>query len=134
MQYMFLLYVDDSRPEREANNANIDEHVALARDAVASGAYVSCNALDVAANAVTVRVRDGETIVTDGPFAETKEALGGYYIMDCDDLDEAIGYALRIPPVRIGSVEIRPVFTIPGWDEAIGVRRQEAAGTERGDA
>jgi len=134
MQYMFLLYVDDALPERDANDANIDEHVALARDAVADGAYITCNALDVAASAVTVRVRDGETIVTDGPFAETKEALGGYYIIDCDDLDEAIGYAVRIPPVRIGSVEIRPVFTIPGWDEAIGVREHATATTERGGA
>lgn len=127
MQYMFLLYVDESLPERDGSEENIEEHVALARDAVANGDYVSCNALDRATSAVTVRVRDGETVITDGPFAETKEALGGYYILDCDDLDEAIGYATRIPPARVGSVEIRPVFQIPGWDEAIGVNSGAAA-------
>jgi hypothetical protein len=81
----------------------------------------------VTSNAVTVRVRDGETVLTDGPFAETKEALGGYYILECSDLDEAIGYATRLPPARVGSVEIRPVFEIPGWDDAIGVARPAAA-------
>ena len=127
MQYMFLLYVDESLPEREGSEENINEHVAVARDAVARGAYVGCNALDVTSSAVTVRVRDGETVVSDGPFAETKEALGGYYILDCADLDEAIGYAVRIPPARIGSIEIRPLFEIPGWDEAIGVKHASTA-------
>jgi hypothetical protein len=127
MQYMFLLYVDESLPEREGSEEDLNGHVLVARDAVAQGAYVGCNALDVSGKAMTVRVRDGETVVTDGPFAETKEALGGYYILDCDDLDEAIGYAARIPPVRIGSIEIRPLFQIPGWDEAIGVKREAPA-------
>ena len=127
MQYMFLLYVEESLPEREGSEENINEHIVVARDAVTRGAYVGCNALDVTSHAMTVRVRDGETVVTDGPFAETKEALGGYYILDCDDLDEAIGYAARIPPARIGSIEIRPLFQIPGWDEAIGVKRAAPA-------
>jgi hypothetical protein len=119
---MFLLYVDESLPEREGSEENINEHIALAREAVAKGAYVACNALDVTSKATTVRVRNDETLISDGPFAETKEALGGYYIMDCRDLDEAIAYASRIPPARVGSVEIRPVFEIPGWDDAIGVK------------
>jgi hypothetical protein len=127
MQYMFLLYVEESLPEREGSEENINEHIVVARDAVPRGAFVGCNALDVTSHAVTVRVRDGETVITDGPFAETKEALGGYYILDCDDLDEAIGYAARIPPARIGSIEIRPLFQIPGWDEAIGVKREAPA-------
>jgi hypothetical protein len=124
---MFLLYVDESLPEREGSEENINEHIELAREAVARGAYVDCNALEVTSKATTVRVRNDETILTDGPFAETKEALGGYYIIDCADLDEAIAYAQRIPPARVGSVEIRPLFEIPGWDEAIGVSRQPAA-------
>ncbi|MEX0749652.1 MAG: YciI family protein [Dehalococcoidia bacterium] len=130
MRYMFLLYVDESLPEREGSEENISEHIALAREAVAKGAYVACNALEVTSKATTVRVRDGRTVVSDGPFAETKEALGGYYIMECRDLDEAIAYASRIPPARVGSVEIRPLFEIPDWDEAIGLRQQPAASQE----
>lgn len=121
MRYMFLLYVDESIPEREGSDEDINAHIVLARQAVERGAYVGCNALDVTSKATTVRVRDGKTVVSDGPFAETKEALGGYYILDCRDLDEAIAYAERIPPARVGGVEIRPVFEIPGWDEAIGL-------------
>jgi hypothetical protein len=93
----------------------------MARDAVARGAYVGCNALETSDRATTVRVRDGATVVTDGPFAETKEQLGGYYLLNCKNIEEAIDYASRIPPAKIGSIEIRPVFEIPGWDEAIGL-------------
>ena len=65
--------------------------------------------LDAPKTAKTVRVRDGETIVTDGPFAETKEQLGGYYLLNCDDIDEAIAYAAKIPSAEYGSIEVRPV-------------------------
>jgi hypothetical protein len=68
------------------------------------------NALQPVATATTVRVRDGKTETTDGPFAETKEQLGGYYLLDCKDLDEAIEYAAKIPSARFGSIEIRPIM------------------------
>jgi hypothetical protein len=69
------------------------------------------------ATATSVRVRDGRRAVTDGPFAETREQLGGYYVIEAKDLDEAIGIAERVPPVRYGTVEIRPVMEIPGLPE-----------------
>jgi hypothetical protein len=110
---MFLLYVDESLPEREGSEENINEHIALAREAVANGAYVACNALDVTSKATTVRVRNDETLISDGPFAETKEALGGYYAIKCENLDEAIEAASRIPSVGRGSIEIRPIAEFP---------------------
>ena len=73
---------------------------------------LGANALQDVTTATTVRVRDGETLTTDGPFAETKEQLGGYYLLDCKDLDQAIEYAAKIPSARIGSVEIRPVLKL----------------------
>ncbi len=88
----------------------------------ARGAYVTCDALQDRATATTVRVRNGKTLATDGPFAETKEVLGGYYILECRDLDEAMAYAAKIPDAQYGSVEVRPIATIPGWEEAIGLR------------
>jgi hypothetical protein len=128
MQYLLLLYVDESHPERVTGPQNHRAHAAVARDAVANGTYVAANALRVVEHAKTVRVRNGETIVTDGPFAETKEALGGYYLLDCASVEEAIAFASRLPPAFIGSVEVRPVFEILGWDGMIGLA------AERGQA
>jgi hypothetical protein len=91
------------------------------------GAYLAAEALQPVQTATSVRIRDDRTLTTDGPFAETKEALGGYYVLDCRDLDEAIAYAAKIPPARHGSIEIRPVMEIPGWEEMIGLRPAQAA-------
>ena len=77
------------------------------------GAFQAGDALQSTATATTVRVRDGQTLATDGPFAETKEALGGFYLVEAADLDEAIAYAARIPGAKHGCVEIRPVFDLP---------------------
>ena len=74
-----------------------------------SGSYVAGDALQPTSTATTVRVRDGKTLVTDGPFAETKEQLGGYYLVDAKDMDEALKIAERIPSARYGSIEVRPV-------------------------
>ena len=78
-----------------------------------SGAYVGANQLQPAGTATTVSVRDGETLVTDGPFAETKEVLGGYYLIDVETLDEALDWAARIPSARFGHIEVRPVVMRP---------------------
>ncbi len=130
MKYMFLIYVDSHRGEPDPDGGDageIAEHVTFTRDAIARGAYVSCDALASEQSAKTVRVRDGQVVTTDGPFAETKEALGGFYILDCKDMDEALGYASRIPPAKHGSIEVRPIFDIPGWDEAVGLKPASVA-------
>jgi len=111
MQYMLLIYgVDDERdlPENELK-ALYHEYFQLGDDLRAQGKLVSSEELAAATSATTVQVRDGDTLVTDGPFAETKETLGGYYLIDAETLDEAIEWAARIPAARDGKVEIRPV-------------------------
>lgn len=122
MKYILLLYQDESDERRTHGEENIREHIAFARRAVADGAYVAASPLRLTPTATTVRVRDDRTTVTDGPFAETKEALGGYYILDCRDLAQAIAYGASLPQAREASVEIRPVVEIAGWDEAIGLQ------------
>ena len=113
MLYMFLLY---SGPEATWPSDIIDQHLAFWREARERGAYVSSESLggDMS-RARTIRVRGGNVLVTDGPFAETKELLGGYYILDCADLDEARGWAARMPDAKYGAVVIRPLMHVPGW-------------------
>ncbi len=120
MRYAFLIYVDESKMH-EPGADELAGHVAVTRDAIASGAYETCDALQPAATATTVRVRNGATLTADGPFAETKEVLGGLYFLDCKDLAEAVGYAERMPPAQHGSIEIRPIMEIPGWEEMVGL-------------
>jgi len=86
------------------------EYGALSKDLRDTGRYVGGDQLASTSTATTVRVRDGEALVTDGPFAETKETLGGYYLVECESLDEAIEIAGRIPSARYGSIEVRPVM------------------------
>jgi hypothetical protein len=114
MKYMLLIYGDEtalSEPEREACYV---ESTQLAHEIQSKGQYLAANPLHPTAMATSVRVREGKRLVTDGPFAETREQLGGYFLVDAPDLDEAIGIAARIPMVRKGTVEIRPVIEIPG--------------------
>lgn len=118
MRYLLLIYVTEEEHAKEHPGA-LDVHRDVAAGAMASGAYVACEALQPVPTATTIRVRDGETIISDGPFAETKEILGGFYLLDCADLDEAISYASRIPTTAWGSVEIRPVIDMPEWHEAV---------------
>jgi hypothetical protein len=114
MLYMFLLYSDDSLP---APPEVMEQHEAVEGPARKAGAYICSEAL-VKREARTVRVRGGKAVVTDGPFAETKEVLGGFYIIDCRDLDEALEYARRIPDAQFGAVEVRAVVGGPDspWD------------------
>ena len=109
MKYMCLIYqppLDQTTPERDELHKAYWQYT---QELQASGKMVGGEALESVSNATTVRVRDGETLTTDGPFAETKETLGGYYVVDCNDLDEALAWAARIPSATFGSIEVRPV-------------------------
>ncbi|MCL4226497.1 MAG: YciI family protein [Myxococcales bacterium] len=113
MQYLLLIYenerlYDDLSPEQLGNV--LQEYGAFTEAIKASGHLRGGEALEPTAKATTVRVRDGKTLTTDGPFAETREQLGGYYLVEAADLDEAIKLAARIPGARVGSIEIRPVM------------------------
>ena len=125
MQYALLIYTpeptDDVPPEALA--AEMAEYNAFTEHLRQRGAMKGGEALDSTATATTVRVVDGRTIATDGPFAETKETLGGFYLVEAADLDEAIAYAAMIPGARHGCIEFRPV-----WDYNIpGIAEQPAA-------
>lgn len=109
-QYMLLIYSPtDSSPSPEQLEAEMPKWFAYTTELQQSGALVAGDALEPAETATTVRVRDGETLISDGPFAETKEALGGYYLIDVADLDAALAWAAKIPNVGYGSIEVRPV-------------------------
>ena len=113
MQYLCLIYSkesDEPRPGTPAGDAHINAYMAFGEEIKQKGAYVGGNALNSVSTASTIRVRDGKVQTTDGPFAETKEQLGGYYLLECKDLDEALEYAAKIPSAKIGSVEVRPVM------------------------
>jgi hypothetical protein len=117
MKYMLLIYMaEDAMSERERQDC-YKESAGLARELQAGGKFLSASPLQPVATATSVRVREGKRLVTDGPFAETREYLGGYYLVDARDLDDAIGIASRIPGARKGTVEVRPVLEIPGLPE-----------------
>ncbi len=115
MKYMLLIYLNEQNPLSEAERQECyAESTQLAQEIHANGKYLSANPLHPTSMATSVRVRDGKRLVTDGPFAETREQLGGYFLIDAKDLDEALGLAARIPMARKGTVEVRPVIEIPG--------------------
>ncbi|HYB53080.1 MAG TPA: YciI family protein [Thermoanaerobaculia bacterium] len=116
MQYLLLLYAKESDwvTRSEAERGQIfQEYVSFSNRIHANGNYVGGNALQPVETATTVRVRNGKTMTTDGPFAETKEQLGGYFLVEAKNLDEAIAIANGIPAARYGSVEIRPIMPTP---------------------
>ena len=117
MKYMLLIYGDEQALEDAAREECYGESAQLARDINASGKYLGASPLHPTSTATSVRVRSGKRLVTDGPFAETREQLGGYYLIDANDLDEAIDIAERIPGARWGTIEIRPVMEIAGLPE-----------------
>lgn len=114
MQYLLLIYEaekDWDGLSEAQQGAIFNEYMTFTEDLKASGKYLGGEALQPIATATTVRVREGKAATTDGPFAETREQLGGFYLVDAKDLDEAIEIARKIPAVRTGSIEIRPVMT-----------------------
>lgn len=116
MQYMLTIYNDESlrTSMSEADRGEMFQaYGAYTQELRDAGAFVAGDALQVTATATTVRVRDGGTLTTDGPFAETKEQLAGYYVIDVETLDEALEWAARIPGARTGSIEVRPVMVYP---------------------
>ena len=119
MQYLLLIYTPEpppgTQPDPEALGAELELYDAFTRETRERGMFVAGEALDSTDTATSVRVQDGRTVVTDGPFAETKEALGGFYLLECKDLDEAIEMAAKIPAARRGTIEVRPI-----WDYDTG--------------
>jgi hypothetical protein len=114
MKYMLLIYLDEQVLDDTQREECYGESVQLAHQLKSSGQFLATAPLHPTATATSVQVRDGKRLVTDGPFAETREQLGGYFLIDAKDLDEAIGIAGRIPGARVGTVEIRPVIEIGG--------------------
>ena len=112
MRYLLLIYTEESTgPMADAEAAGeIAAYDAFTNEVKDRGIYEAGEALHPTASATTVRVRDGQTVTTDGPFAETKEALGGFYMINAKDLDEAIELAAKIPSARHGSIEVRPIM------------------------
>src|SRR4051812_47882155 len=113
MQYLALIYGEEGRwsgLSEQERNAEMQEYMALSDAAVTRGG----NELDATSTATTVRVRGDETLVTDGPFVELKEALGGYYVFECDSIDEACTWAAKIPAARHGAIEVRPLHVDGG--------------------
>jgi hypothetical protein len=112
MQYLLLIY------ESEANRGNVDrskmhqEYGIFTKSIIESGNFKGGDALQPTSTATTVRVKDGKPVTTHGPFAETREALIGYYLIDAKDLDQALGIAARVPSAKTGSIEVRPIMAV----------------------
>lgn len=113
MKYMLLIYTDEQGWTEEERESCFKESTELAKQLAASGHYLSANPLQPVETATSVQVRQGKRLVTDGPFAETREQLGGYFLIQAKDLDDAIAIAERIPGARKGTVEVRPVLDLP---------------------
>ena len=121
MQVMALIYGDASRWDAfsaEQKEAAYEQYRVFADEAGKAGVMVAGAELASTRDATTVRVRDGETLVTDGPYAEVKEALGGYFLFECKTMDEAVEYAAKIPGAEHGAVEVRPVYVDPNAEGA----------------
>jgi hypothetical protein len=117
MKYMLLIYLEEQAMSETEREHCYVESAQLARQLESNGQYLATAPLHPVATATSVRVRDGKRLVTDGPFAETREQLGGFFLINAKDLDEAINIAARIPGARVGTVEIRPVIEVAGLPE-----------------
>jgi hypothetical protein len=114
MKYMLMIYLDEQVLTETERKECYVESAQLAQDLHSAGRYLAAAPLHPVSTATSVRVRDARPLVTDGPFAETREQLGGFFMIDATDLDEAIAIAARIPGARKGTVEIRPVMEVAG--------------------
>jgi hypothetical protein len=124
MKYMLLIYLaEDALTESERKECYV-ESAELAQHIHNNGQYLLAAPLHPTLTATSVRVREGKPLVTDGPFAETREQLGGFFLIDAGNLDEAIEIAARIPGARRGTVEIRPVMEVPGLPESDRITRK----------
>jgi hypothetical protein len=113
MRYILLIYSnenEDAAATPEVGRGIMERYFALTKDLRESGAFQAGDGLQPTTAATTVRVRNGQTLTTDGPFAETKEQLGGFYLVEAADLDEAVAWAARIPTAERGSIEVRPIM------------------------
>lgn len=113
MKYMLLIYGAENSWTEDQRKACMIESMGIGNELEKQGKWIASSPLHSVTTATSVRVRDGKRQITDGPFAETTEQLGGYYIIDVDNLDEAIAIATRLPPAKLGTVEIRPLFDLP---------------------
>lgn len=114
MKFLLLVYMAEDALTPVEREQCIADSTRLTHELSAKGQYLAAAPLESVTTAASVRVRDGKSIVTDGPFAETREQLGGYYLVDAKDRDEAIAIAARIPGARKGTIEVRPVVELPG--------------------
>lgn len=113
MRYLLMIYTneqEDAQATEKEQEAIMNEYYAYTNEVRERGLLQAGEALQPTTTATTVRVRNGNTVTTDGPFAETKEQLGGFYLLECEDLDQAIEYAAKIPGARRGSIEVRPLI------------------------
>jgi hypothetical protein len=133
MQYVILIYDENTAnppaepPPPEVLKQVMAEYLAYTKWLIDRGVYKGGEALQPVPTATTVRIKDGRTLTTDGPFAETKEALGGFYLVEARDLDEALDFAARCPGAKVGSIEVRPVMELPA--EYLDARAQAAVGS-----
>jgi hypothetical protein len=126
MKYLLSIYNDESSWDSNTPDQIqeiMDAYSAFGREVEERGAFLAGEGLQPTSAATTVRVRNDERLITDGPFAETKEQLGGFYLLECKDLDEAIEFAAKIPGARDGSIEVRPVMNY----EAVGATQHDAS-------
>lgn len=114
MQYMLLIYHDENAIDEHAREDCYQESIELTHKLHANGQFLAAAPLHPTSTATSVQVRNGRRLMTDGPFAETREQLGGYYLVNAKDLDEALSIAARIPAARWGTVEVRPVVELMG--------------------
>jgi hypothetical protein len=112
MQYMLLIYSAESAEAALDQGQIMAEYGTFTQGIVQSGAFKAADRLKPVATATTVRIRDGKTLTTDGPFAETREQLGGYYLVEAKDLDEAVAIAAKVPTAKYGGIEVRPVWAM----------------------
>ena len=113
MQYLLLIYANEveyAKIDPATSQKIMGEYQTFTQSIIQSGSFKAGDRLQPTSTATTVRVKDGKTLTTDGPFAETREQLGGYYLIDAKDLDEAIGIAAKVPTAKHGSIEVRPVW------------------------
>jgi len=113
VQYILLIYSQENgNPGGDVEQDVLRRYGAFTQEVRDNGKLVTADRLQPTTAATTVRIRNGETLVTDGPFAETKEQLGGFYLLECENIDEAIAYAQKIPAAEFGSIEVRPIWAM----------------------